>query len=183
MVVHCHCNVKDQLEGSRGEIWALKSMGRNASKLFVLNKASLEWMEKLNPGKTRIIPNFIEKEKVTEKNCVREKVRRAVFVGHVQREKGIKELCAAAEKMPDILFDIVGPVSAEMQQLMHGANIFVRGGVQAEEVGKLLKKADLFILPTYSEGFSMALLEAMAAGLPVITTDAEIGRASCRERV
>jgi glycosyltransferase involved in cell wall biosynthesis len=40
-----------------------------------------------------------------------------------------------------------------------------------DEVGELLNAADLFILPSHEEGMSMALLEAMAAGLPCIASD------------
>ena len=39
-----------------------------------------------------------------------------------------------------------------------------------EQIYEALRAADLFVFPTLSEGFSKALLEAMAAGLPVVAT-------------
>lgn len=48
--------------------------------------------------------------------------------------------------------------------------VLFTGWVTREELVEYLKQADVFALPTYAEGFSNAMLEAMAAGLPVTTT-------------
>lgn len=49
-------------------------------------------------------------------------------------------------------------------------NAVYRGVVFGEEKESVLRNADLFVLPSYMEGFSMAILEAMWAGLPIVTT-------------
>lgn len=44
------------------------------------------------------------------------------------------------------------------------------GSIQEDEKRRVLRDADIFVLPSYSEGFSVAVLEALAYGLPVVTT-------------
>lgn len=52
----------------------------------------------------------------------------------------------------------------------HSANVSYRGVVRGQEKGELLTQADVFIMPSYSEGMPFALLEAMAFGLPIVST-------------
>lgn len=49
-------------------------------------------------------------------------------------------------------------------------NVLFLGAIYGEAKKRVLAAADVFVLPSYSEGFSMAVLEAAAAGLPVLLT-------------
>jgi len=49
-------------------------------------------------------------------------------------------------------------------------NVHLLGWCNSYEIDNLLKKSDLFILPTYSEGFPNSILEALNNGLPIIST-------------
>jgi glycosyltransferase involved in cell wall biosynthesis len=103
-------------------------------------------------------------------------------VGNVRRVKGHDILVGAAarviEQHPQVQFNVVGDVLepeyfAELQQLVKSLGIsnnfhFV-GGIS--DLAGCLGNADIFVLPSRSEGFSNAVIEAMAASLPVVATD------------
>src|SRR5262245_27701365 len=79
----------------------------------------------------------------------------------------------AIRSRPDIgaVFLGRGPQRPEGPQVLHA------GPVPHEDVPLWLSAADLFALPTLDEGCSNALLEALACGLPVVTSDRPFNRA------
>jgi glycosyltransferase involved in cell wall biosynthesis len=103
-------------------------------------------------------------------------------VGNVRRVKGHDILVRAAarviEQHPQVQFRVVGDVLepeyfAELQQLVRSlgisSNFHFVGGIS--DLAGYLGSADIFVLPSRSEGFSNAVIEAMAASLPVVATD------------
>jgi len=104
-----------------------------------------------------------------------------VSVGNIRRVKGYDILVKAAvmivQQFPRLSFNIVGHVLepdyfAELQDLIRHYNLtdhfHFAGGV--DDLKQLLYSADIFVLPSRSEGFSNAIIEAMAASLPVVAT-------------
>ena len=103
-------------------------------------------------------------------------------VGNIRRVKGhdlfIKAAALVQSQFPGVSFSIAGEVLeqdyfAELQTLVRGLNLsdhfhFV-GGITDPQ--KHLAGVDIFVLPSRSEGFSNAIVEAMAASLPVVATD------------
>lgn len=66
--------------------------------------------------------------------------------------------------------DMEGPLRALAQQLGIEADVDFLGYVPHERLPEVYRAADLFVLPSQNEGMSIALLEAMASGLPVLVT-------------
>jgi glycosyltransferase involved in cell wall biosynthesis len=88
--------------------------------------------------------------------------------------KGIARLLDAARELGSvpIEFSLVGPsdISNLSQLLSRHANVRWLGAVPRAEVERYYLEADVFILPTLSDGFALTQLEALARGLPVIAT-------------
>jgi glycosyltransferase involved in cell wall biosynthesis len=103
-------------------------------------------------------------------------------VGNIRRVKGhdvfIRAAASVAEKFPHASFRIAGDVLepeyfAELQKLVSELKLDGRfhfvGGVT--DLREYLSAAEVFVLPSRSEGFSNAIVEAMAAALPVVATN------------
>jgi glycosyltransferase involved in cell wall biosynthesis len=100
----------------------------------------------------------------------------AVYVGRLSPEKGVADLVAAWPQVeaavPQARLIVVGSGSEETRLRAQAANCrrIVWAGL-TDCTYAYLRAADLFVLPSHEEGMSIALLEAMAQGLPVLATD------------
>lgn len=95
---------------------------------------------------------------------------RVLYLGQVVVRKGIHDLVAAARSLvgQPVEFDVVGGHGSLPASLPK--NLAFRGPVPRSEASRCYQHADLFVLPTHSDGFALTQLEAMAHGLPVIAT-------------
>lgn len=106
--------------------------------------------------------------------------RQALFVGRLHPVKGLPMLLQAWHQaaLEDWDLVIAGPdeaghrreLEAEIARLRLGAAVSLVGAVSGDAKARLFKASQLFVLPSYSESFGMAVGEALAHGLPVITT-------------
>ncbi len=114
---------------------------------------------------------------------LRKTARRMLFLGRLHPKKGLKLLLAAWNRLReqnDWQLVIAGPEEpghlAEIQALTKSLSLSERivftGPVVGESKVSLLHSADLFVLPSHSEGFPMAILEALACEVPVVATHA-----------
>lgn len=98
---------------------------------------------------------------------------RILYVGNLGQRKGIKYLLEAVRRLarPDITLTLVGHVVGSGTGLAPYRHLFTHvPHVPYLQVHEMFRNADLFIYPSLHEGSAFANLEAMAAGLPVLTT-------------
>lgn len=103
-----------------------------------------------------------------------------LFVGRLTLQKGVDYFLEAAHKVlqqtADVTFIIAGSGDAENQLMQQTARygmahkVFFTGFLRGEELNKLYQAADLFVMPSVSEPFGIASLEALANGTPVMVS-------------
>lgn len=100
------------------------------------------------------------------------------FVGRFSVDKGCNELLKAFKRLlelrKDIALLIIGnfeeKLAEEHKWILNSTNV-VMTGTAVHDVYRYLAASDVLVHPSYREGFSMVIQEAMAMALPVITTD------------
>ncbi len=127
--------------------------------------------------KIHIVPQAYEPTSDTRSAAPRDRAGRpftVLWIGQVILRKGIPYLFEAARQLlPDnIRFVVAGWVGITETGLQATpANVRLVGPITRSQTADLYRDADLFVLPTLSDGFAITQLEAMSFGLPVIATD------------
>jgi glycosyltransferase involved in cell wall biosynthesis len=105
-------------------------------------------------------------------------VQVVLYVGRLAEEKGVDRLLAVWAAMPPgggavLLIVGDGPLREDLEAMVRHLRLqaSVRFLGPQADVSKFYSMADLFVLPSRSEGMSNALLEAMAAGVPSVASD------------
>lgn len=126
-------------------------------------------------------PNWINVNLYTRKvyKGIKEKpILKFLFIGWVEKEKGVEELIDAIEILRDLnikLF-IAGngtyydEASEKISNLKLQDKIILTGWVDFNKKLDLIAECDVFILPSHYEGMPNAILEAISSGMPVIAT-------------
>ncbi len=149
------------------------------------------------PERTVLLGNGVDLERFAPvPPSERKAVRRALeisddrvvvgMVGRLVAEKGYNELFDAAEQLDDrCLVVVIGPHEPEKGDALDSAAVAraEQNGVRflgmRSDVDALYGAMDIFVLPSYREGFPRAAMEAAASGIPIVATDIR----GCREVV
>jgi glycosyltransferase involved in cell wall biosynthesis len=122
-------------------------------------------------GAVRVIPNTIDADMFSPANSARHTQVRVLFSGNMTIRKGAPLLPAIARRLGSGVKIICATGLRSSSAAFVGDNIECIGPVPYREMPGLYNSVDILLMPTVREGLSLAVLEAMACGLPVITTD------------
>jgi glycosyltransferase involved in cell wall biosynthesis len=96
-----------------------------------------------------------------------------IYVGRVSAEKQIEDIKPILEAIPNANLAIVGngPHRASLEEYFAGTRTYFAGYLEGLELASAYACADAFVFPSQSETLGLVLLEAMAAGCPVVAVD------------
>lgn len=170
IVLHFHCDIPFWVTNKIIKRYLYKIL--KFSKVnFVLCENSKRYLKQTFGVDSIKLPNFIEESTISNSKIINEEIKSAVFVGRVSIDKGAKEAFELAKRFPLIEFKFIGEVDKSVNVLYKPNNCLFFGSQPYNDVLKYLDESDFFLFPSHTEGFSMALAETMARGLPAIATD------------
>jgi starch synthase len=111
---------------------------------------------------------------------------KVLFVGGIGQRKGIKYLLQAIERVNsrNVKLQLLGPLPADDTPLKKWSKWFeYLGQTDQQGVVARMQQADVLVLPSVFEGFGLVIVEAMATGMPVITSTHSCGPEVIREGV
>lgn len=184
-IIHFHFGQIPELQRSNGIEWRLiKYLVKHADNTIVMTKESFEVLKNENFKNVSLVPNPISSSfisLISHFSPVIERIPgRIVYVGHIVPNKGVREIVESCKSISGLDIRLVGETPSSrfvesLESLMDsktdGATLTFVGQVSQEEVIKELLSAELFVFPSYYEGFPNAILEAMACGCPIIASN------------
>ncbi len=106
-----------------------------------------------------------EKQEIRVKYNISPNKKVVLFVGRLVAKKGYEKLLAAHSQKYQIVL-----VGGDKSSKSASSDILFLGKISQEQTAEVYRAADIFALPSVSEGFPLSIQEAMASGLPIVTT-------------
>ncbi|MEJ1091096.1 glycosyltransferase [Microbacterium istanbulense] len=154
-----------------------RAFGR-PDELVAVSEYLAEAVRPLRRGPVEVIGNIIEPVHAVEAGTwfTETPALKVLGIGTVNEHKGWRiavdavTSIRAAGTAAELLWLGSGPDSEALAQRAAAGDVVAPGQVSAADVRSALEHADVFVLPTRSETFSLATAEALAAGVPVVAT-------------
>lgn len=165
--------------------WLLRICLVLSTRVVVVSQAMEQWLCSEFPkakGSITLIPNGIEDAflDVCSRRRQSDGMLRVLTIGSLIPRKGVDQIIramAGADNKEDLFLSIVGtgPEATVLSQMVSDLgltrNVRFVGQVAASDIPDTLADTDIFVLASHSEGRPNVILEAMAAGLPIIASD------------
>jgi glycosyltransferase involved in cell wall biosynthesis len=166
----------------RGTI--VRSTVDSVDRILVLTEQEVRYLSRFGAEavkKTRVVPIGVSLDEFPYPSAAKESARPTIlYIGRIDRGKGLEVLVDAVSRLgrydPQVI--IVGArtgFSATLESLAASRNVsknlVFAGFVKEETKRRLLEESMVFCLPSMYEGAGLVLLEAMAAGKPVVATN------------
>lgn len=163
--------------------WTSRMVMKNADSAIALTRDMKRAMQDICDRDIVIVPNGINLADLSGEPRRKDEAdhgKRILFVGRLSPVKGVQYLITAMKQVhdtiPDARLNIIGDgreremLEALSVQLGIQEYVEFSGKVPHEKVLSLMQQADVFVLPSLSEGFPMVIIEALACGLPVVAS-------------
>jgi phosphatidylinositol alpha-1,6-mannosyltransferase len=160
----------------------IRQIWNGADKLVAKSAREIEMIHAVDPRVNCVlIPNGVDGNRFKPVHLAPDGGSlRLICVGRLIERKGQHYLIEAVKRLVeegiDVTLDLVGTGDAraaneaQVAQLRLGDRVRFLGYVSRERIAEHYAAAHVFVLPSYNEGMSVALLEAMASGLAVVVT-------------
>jgi len=160
----------------------IRTIWRNADVVIAKCAAEADMINDIDPKiEVTIIPNGVDTDQFKPRDPIPdEDPLKLLCVARLIERKGQHHLIEAVKRIADhgidVILDLVGSGDAEGEYRALGKSLLIddrinfRGYIPRLEMPEFYTQANIFVLPSYSEGMSVATLEAMASGLPVVVT-------------
>lgn len=182
-VIHFHFGRIPELQKQNNWEWKLiKKVISKSDSVIVMTESSYKTLTDCGYSNVHLVPNPLSST-ITDyisKRPDKDRIPGTIlFVGHVIKTKGVEELVDACVHIENVKLKIIGHATDEMKNLLRqkGANskiddswLELTGELPYEQVLNEMQRCDLFVLPTYTEGFPNVILESMACGCAIVTT-------------
>ena len=182
-VIHLHFGRIPELYESQNWEWRLINyVLKNFDLSIVLDELSHSLLSKLGYTKVTLVPNPLSTEvlnKIEDNKGIEVTKNKIVFAGHLLPSKGIVELVQACIEIPNIKLIILGKIPDRKikKSLLNIASakkdadwIEILGEKSIDYLIKEMMSSNVFVLPTYTEGFPNVILESMACSCAIVTT-------------
>lgn len=157
-----------------------KNMAENADIILVLTEKMKEEILKfchVDKQKIQVLPNGVDLTRFKpQKKKKRNNIKKILYVGRLDLRKRVSDLIQAFKKINNkIKAELViageGALRKNLETLARGYPVRFLGKVPHKNIPCLYQESDLVVVPSSYEGFPLVILEAMASGIPVLTSD------------